>query len=150
MPLVSISEAARATGVSRMQIYRLKDRGALAGWCHRDEKGRPLIELAGLREHLANWSRIRIDSFHLKAAPAPEPAPEPEPDDDGEEFDLEVAAAYANGQLEPSSWGPPPWPWFRWVTLASVWRTAEQLAKDYGEFLPEVLADDDLEGGSDE
>ena len=69
MPLVTLSEASRATGVSRQQIYRLRDRGALVGWLHRDAKGQPLIELEGLREHLCGWTRARVDSFHWREPP---------------------------------------------------------------------------------
>ena len=78
MPLVSLSEAARVTGVSRQQLYRLRDRGALKGWLHRDADGKPLIEITGLREHLCGWSRVRVDSFHFRK---PEVAPSPAADD---------------------------------------------------------------------
>ena len=72
MPLVTLSEASRATGVSRQQLYRLRDRGALVGWLHRDAKGQPLIELQGLREHLCSWTRARVDSFHWREPPQQE------------------------------------------------------------------------------
>lgn len=124
MPLVSLSEASRATGVSRQQIYRLRDRGVLDGWVHRDAKGKPLIELAGLREHLCTWSRMRVDSFHLK----------PEPGMEEEVSETEMIAEWANVHLQPEAWGPPPWPATRWLTLVDVWADAQWLLETYGRF----------------
>lgn len=134
-PLVTISEASRATGVSRTQIYRLRDRGALLGWVHRDGKGRPLIELEGLREHLCSWSRCRVDSFHGRPAPVVLT-------DDGLQPPVDDVAAWANGLLA-EGWGAPPWDGTQWASLLAVWDEASELAMQHGAFDPALLEAED-------
>jgi hypothetical protein len=59
---VSISEASRATGISRTQLYRLRDRGDLEGWLQPGPGRSSLIELEGLLEHCHSRMRLRVDS----------------------------------------------------------------------------------------
>jgi hypothetical protein len=127
MPLASISEASRQTGVSRTQFYRLRDRGALKGWLKPGPGRGDQIELEGLREHCLECTRMRIDSVHTRPAPAPTAA---------REVPLEWVAGWANTQLAIDSWGPPPWNATRWATLVNVFELAEDLAAKHGPLTP--------------
>ncbi len=129
--LVTISEASRQTGISRMQIYRLRDRGALKGWLKPGPGRADLIELEGLREHCLGRIQLRVDSMHGKPAPASLPAPV---------VPLEAVAAWANAQLAIDSWGPPPWNATRWATLLNVFELAEVLVAKHGPLTPELEA----------
>jgi hypothetical protein len=131
MPLVSLSEASRQTGVSRTQLYRLRDRGALKGRLKPGPGRGDFIELEGLREHCLECTRMRVDSVHSRPAPAPTAAPE---------VPLEWVAGWANGQLAIDTWGPPPWPAVKWATLQNVFSMAEQWAAELGPLTPELEA----------
>ncbi len=131
MALVSIAEASRQTGISRTQIYRLRDRGALKSWLQPGPGAWDVIELEGLREHCLRCMQLRVDSAHGKPAPASLAAPE---------VPLQWVADWANGQLAIHAWGPPPWDAMRWATLLNVFELAEVLAAEHGPLTPELEA----------
>ena len=120
---VSITDAAAALGFrSRSTLYRLLDQGLLKDWEREGPRGQRWLELEGLQSRVQKFIRLQINSPKGKTEPL-----EQEVDlrelagggSDASRFWQQVAPV-ANGFLDVSCWGPPPWSADRWVTLCHV------------------------------
>ena len=120
---VSITDAAAALGFrSWSTLYRLLDQGLLKDWEREGPRGQRWLELEGLQSRVQQSIRLQINSPKGKTEPL-----EQEVDlrgltgggSDASRFWQQVAPV-ANGFLDVSCWGPPPWSADRWVTLCHV------------------------------
>lgn len=115
---VSIADAAAALGFrSRSTLYRLLDRGLLKDWEREGPKGQRWLELEGLQARVQKFVRLQSNSPKGKTGDA----------SDASRFWQQVAPV-ANGFLDVSCWGPPPWSADRWVTLCNVLEMAVEAA----------------------
>jgi len=120
---VSIADAAAALGFrSRSTLYRLLDRGLLKDWERTGPKGQRWLELEGLQARVQKFVRLQSNSPKGKTEPLEQEVDLR--DLTGEESDAtrfwQQVAPVANGFLDVSRWGPPPWSADRWVTLCHV------------------------------
>lgn len=131
MPVVSFSEASRCTGISRVQLSRMAERGDLADFLRGRNGSVRLVELTGLLEHCKGACRLRADSRWqgMKREPVQQPA-----------TDWPAVAEWCNALLSPGDWGPPPWPADRWATLSVVLEVAGDLVAQGTQCTPETLA----------
>jgi hypothetical protein len=122
---VSITEAAASLGFrSRSTLYRLLDQDLLKDWEREGPKGQRWLELEGLQAQVQKFVRLQSNS---PKRPQRGQYLEQEVDllelaggvSDASRF-WEQVAPVANGFLDVSSWGPPPWSADRWVTLCHV------------------------------
>lgn len=122
---VSIAEAAACLGFrSRSTLYRLLDQGLLKDWEREGPKGQRWVELDGLQAQVQKFVRLQSNS---PRRPQKGQVLEQEVDlreltgggSDTSRFWQQVAPV-ANGFLDVSCWGPPPWSADRWVTLCHV------------------------------
>ena len=120
---VSITDAAAALGFqSRSTLYRLLDRGLLKDWERTGPKGQRWLELEGLQSRVQKFIRLQINSPQGKAEPLEQEVDLREltgTESDASQF-WQTVAPVANGFLDVSCWGPPPWSADRWVTLCHV------------------------------
>jgi hypothetical protein len=130
---VSITDAAAALGFrSRSTLYRLLDQGLLKDWEREGPKGQRWLELEGLQSRVQKFIRLQINSPKGKTEPL-----EQEVDlrelagggSDASRFWQQVAPV-ANGFLDVSCWGPPPWSADRWVTLCNVLEMAVETVQE--------------------
>jgi hypothetical protein len=139
---VSITDAAAALGFqSRSTLYRLLDRGLLKDWERTGPKGQRWLELEGLQSRVQKFLRIQINSPQGKAEPLEQEVDLREltgAESDVSQFWQRVAPV-ANGFLDVSCWGPPPWSADRWVTLCHVLEMAVETVQ--GEALLESAGD---------
>lgn len=120
---VSITDAAAALGFrSRSTLYRLLDQGLLKDWEREGPRGQKWLELEGLQSRVQKFIRLQINSPQGKTEPL-----EQEVDlreltgaEPGASQFWQRVAPVANGFLDVSCWGPPPWSEDRWVTLCHV------------------------------
>ena len=111
---VSITDAAAALRFrSRSTLYRLLDQGLLKDWEREGPKGQRWLELEGLQSRVQKFIRLQINSPKGKTEP----------------LEQEVAPV-ANGFLDVSCWGPPPWSADRWVTLCNVLEMAVETVQE--------------------
>lgn len=128
---VSVADAAAALGFrSRSTLYRLLDRGLLKDWEREGPKGQRWLELEGLQAQVQKFVRLQSNSPRGKTEPL-EVDLNDLPEQAGDLRDLtgdtsnathfwQQVAPVANGFLDASRWGPPPWSADRWVTLCHV------------------------------
>ena len=133
---VSIADAAAFLGFrSRSTLYRLLGRGLLKDWERQGPKGQRWLELEGLQVRVHQLVRLQITSptRSARTKPAPKrdsPLPDSRLREQSDPFCLwEEVALVANGFLDVSLWGPPPWPADRWVTLLHVLEMAIDLVE---------------------
>jgi len=120
---VSIADAAAALGFrSRSTLYRLLDRGLLKDWERTGPKGQRWLELEGLQSRVQKFIRLQINSPQGKTELLEQEVDLRELTGGGSDafrFWQQVAPV-ANGFLDVSCWGPPPWSADLWVTLCHV------------------------------
>lgn len=128
---VSITDAAAALGFrSRSTLYRLLDRGLLKDWEREGPKGQRWLELEGLQARVQKFVRLQSNSPRGKSDLL-EVDLNALLEQEGDLRDLtgdasgatrfwQQVAPVANGFLDGSCWGPPPWSTDRWVTLCHV------------------------------
>ena len=120
---VSITDAAAALGFrSRSTLYRLLDQGLLKDWEREGPKGQRWLELEGLQSRVQKFIRLQINSPQGKTEPLEQEVDLREltgVEPDASQF-WQWVAPVANGFLDGSCWGPPPWSADRWVTLCHV------------------------------
>ena len=117
---VTITEAAAALGFrSRSTLSRLLRQGLLTNWERTGPKGQRLLELDGLQGQVQRFVRLQANTPRHSRTASPTRASEPQERPASSDF-WDQVASMANGYLEPSCWGPPPWPADRWVSLWHV------------------------------
>jgi hypothetical protein len=120
---VSIADAATALGFqSRSTLYRLLNRGLLKDWERTGPRGQRWLELEGLQSRVQKFIRLQINSPQGKTEPPEQKVDLREltgTESDASQFWQRVAPV-ANGFLDVSCWGLPPWSADRWVTLCHV------------------------------
>lgn len=134
----TISEVSRASGVSRMTLYRAIKDGRLNRYLARNAGGAyrltgevmDFIRGGGIRARIDSpWvqtkGELRPPLAEVKAAP---------PD--------VLVTEWANALLA-DTFGPPPWPPHLWSTLRWAWDEASELAALHGAFDPAVLEAED-------
>ncbi len=133
----TISEVSRASGVARMTLYRALKDGRLNSYVIGDGRGPVRLKAAVMDFIRGGGIRPRVDSPWLDTKT--ELRPPLVEEKKGGELPVTLIADWANGLLEPSLWGPPPWPAHRWSTLLITWDEAEVLARQHGAFSQELL-----------
>jgi len=120
--ILNVSEAALHLGFrSRTPLQRLLRDGLLDDY-RAGHRGRALLletapaGMPSLRDRVRALTQYREGSPLWDGAPA-EPSP-----------DWQRIAEAANGYLDCSAWGPPPWPADRWSTLRVVIELALEAA----------------------
>lgn len=149
---LTITEASAHLGYkSRTVLHRLHRAGLLRDY-ERGHNGRSVLfethpeGRATLRQHVQALTQLRIDSPLAKPEPAAPEALDGLSDEElGRHCDAVMAgldalaepapnwaaiAAIANGFLQPSAWGPPPWSPDQWATLGMVLSLAEEASTD--------------------
>ena len=120
---VSITDAAAALGFrSRSTLYRLLDQGLLKDWEREGPRGQRWLELEGLQSRVQKFIRLQINSPKGKTEPLEQEVDLRELTGGGSDASRfwQQVAPVANGFLDVSCWGPPPWSADRWVTLSHV------------------------------
>ena len=120
---VSITDAATALGFrSRSTLYRLLDQGLLKDWEREGPRGQMWLELEGLQSRVQKFIRLQINSPQGKTEPLEQEVDLRELTGGGSDASRfwQQVAPVANGFLDVSRWGPPPWSADRWVTLCHV------------------------------
>ena len=120
---VSITDAAAALGFrSRSTLYRLLDQGLLKDWEREGPRGQRWLELEGLQSRVQKFIRRQINSPKGKTEPLEQEVDLRELTGGGSDASRfwQQVAPVANGFLDVSCWGPPPWSADRWVTLCHV------------------------------
>ena len=119
---VSIADAAAFLGFrSRSTLYRLLDRGLLADWVREGPQGQRWLELEGLQVRVQQLVRLQVTSptFRNRRFPTPKRDLPLRGKSDPSRL-WEELSSVANGFLDVSLWGPPPWPADRGITLQHV------------------------------
>jgi hypothetical protein len=120
---ISISDAAAALGFrSRSTLYRLLEQGLLKEWEREGPKGQRWLELEGLQARVQKCVRLQSNSPQWETKPLEQEVDLQEltgGESDASRFWQQVTPV-ANGFLDLSCWGPPPWSTDRWVTLCHV------------------------------
>lgn len=120
---VSISDAAAALGFrSRSTLYRLLEQGLLKNWEKEGPKGQRWLELEGLQARVQKCVRLQSNSPQWETKPMEHEVDLREltrAEPDASHFWQQVTPV-ANGFLDLSCWGRPPWSADRWVTLFHV------------------------------
>lgn len=109
--VVTVAEAAAILGISSQAIYAGLRCGRVS---FTRVQGRKVLQRDGLEERWWGSSQ-RVADHPLPRATEAGP-------------DWPLIAEVANGHLDCSAWGPPPWPSDRWATLAMVISLAEEQA----------------------
>ena len=138
---VSITDAAAALGFrSRSTLYRLLDQGLLKDWEREGPRGQRWLELEGLQSRVQKFIRLQINSPKGKTEPLEQEVDLRELTGGGSDASRfwQQVAPVANGFLDVSCWGPPPWSADRWVTLCNVLEMAvatvqEETSRDVSE-----------------
>ena len=118
---ISISDAAAALGFrSRSTLYRLLKQGLLKEWEREGPKGQRWLELEGLQARVQKCVRLQSNSPRENADLVEvDRRTLTEETSETSHFWQQVTPV-ANGFLDVSCWGPPPWSADRWVTLCHV------------------------------
>jgi hypothetical protein len=134
----SAAEIAAATGFSRQAVHRAVKDGRLARYVLKDGRGHTRLLPEAAAAIRSGLLRLRVDSA-AGHTPPPPPPPAPAPAPDPQTLWADVAS-WANGLIDATAWGPPPWPPERWATLDIVLDQADDLAAEHGPCTPELLA----------
>lgn len=118
---ISISDAAASLGFrSRSTLYRLLDQGLLKDWETQGPKGQRWLELDGLQAQVQKCVRLQSNSPRENAdLMEVDRRTLTKETSEASRFWQQVTPV-ANGFLDLSCWGPPPWSTDRWVTLCHV------------------------------
>jgi hypothetical protein len=118
---ISISDAAAALGFrSRSTLYRLLEQGLLKDWEREGPKGQRWLELEGLQARVQKFVRLQSNSPRENADLIEvDRRTLTKETSEASRFWQQVTPV-ANGFLDVSCWGPPPWSTDRWVTLCHV------------------------------
>ena len=130
---VSITDAAAALGFrSRSTLYRLLDQGLLKDWEREGPRGQRWLELEGLQSRVQKFIRLQINSPKGKTEPLEQEVDLQELTGGGSDASRfwQQVAPVANGFLDVSRWGPPPWSADRWVTLCHVLEMAVETVQE--------------------
>ena len=130
---VSITDAAAALGFrSRSTLYRLLDQGLLKDWEKEGPRGQRWLELEGLQSRVQKFIRLQINSPKGKTEPLEQEVDLRELTGGGSDASRfwQQVAPVANGFLDVSCWGPPPWSADRWVTLCNVLEMAVETVQE--------------------
>ena len=130
---VSITDAAAALGFrSRSTLYRLLDQGLLKDWEREGPRGQRWLELEGLQSRVQKFIRLQINSPKGKTEPLEQEVDLRELTGGGSDASRfwQQVAPVANGFLDVSCWGPPPWSADRWVTLCNVLERAVETVQE--------------------
>ena len=130
---VSITDAAAALGFrSRSTLYRLLDQGLLKDWEREGPRGQMWLELEGLQSRVQKFIRLQINSPQGKTEPLEQEVDLRELTGGGSDASRfwQQVAPVANGFLDVSRWGPPPWSADRWVTLCNVLEMAVETVQE--------------------
>lgn len=124
---ISISDAAAALGFrSRSTLYRLLEQGLLKDWEREGPKGQRWLELEGLQARVQKCVRLQSNSPRENAdLMEVDRRTLTKETSEASRFWQQVAPV-ANGFLDVSCWGPPPWSADRWVTLCQVLEMAAE------------------------
>ena len=130
---VSITDAAAALGFrSRSTLYRLLDQGLLKDWEREGPRGQRWLELEGLQSRVQKFIRLQINSPKGKTEPLEQEVDLRELTGGGSDASRfwQQVAPVANGFLDVSRGGPPPWSADRWVTLCNVLEMAVETVQE--------------------
>ena len=127
---ISISDAAAALGFrSRSTLYRLLGQGLLKEWETEGPKGQRWLELEGLQARVQKCVRLQSNSPRENADLMEVDLQELTGGESGASRFWQQVSPVANGFLDFSCWGPPPWSADRWVTLCHVLEMAVEEVK---------------------
>ena len=138
---ISISDAAAALGFrSRSTLYRLLEQGLLKDWEREGPKGQRWLELEGLQARVQKCVRLQSNSPRQNADLIEvDRRTLTKETSEASRFWQQVTPV-ANGFLDVSCWGPPPWSADRWVTLCHVLEMAvEEVQKETSRDVSEHL-----------
>jgi hypothetical protein len=118
---ISISDAAAALGFrSRSTLYRLLEQGLLKEWEREGPKGQRWLELEGLQATVQKCVRLQSNSPRENADLMEVDRRTLTKETTETSHFWQQVGTVANGFLDVSCWGPPPWSTDRWVTLCHV------------------------------